>query len=594
MPADHPKFILHPIGAMGEKYFMGELQEVPERLSSSTEFGRITRLIIERLRNNFGAEATKLFHDGGEPYNPFSNKSTVESRTAFEKQIAATIAGEIGELFDDNGSVLPGKEQDYQRVLQLSPQLINVFTSKEYFVRLVQEDHIVDLVRMGVRKSLRPETIISLRVGFGGSDSIYTAERLPVYAAPALEAATAIDRVFAEYLETRRKIALSTVIKRAYAQWEQNQGSRKIETEERITVKRQIAEDPNVLNWLTADEQAGLKAETEIYDPKTVRVECIFALHSAEAANGTNDFAEKQRRPELLYIPDIILRTRANEQAVRNFAAALYPDLVKANRVVILEDKSWDKFTPYEKNLLAYIEAVLEKSVETSVVKTLKTLRETGRKHGGEDKSLTYAGLHPWFFGDDLAVPGFSGLRVIRFGELGEFLDTSDKETSDKQPDFRVSYGGDPERYFDRIRTYLQENVTAQGFAEFISQKLKKVRRNSAAFRELTEVLARVVSWQSTNQDYRLRPSIALITVTRQAPYYPIVGIDRWIDKGTINLSPEAVADRLVELKKALSLLEADNSGNQKVITERAYIRAVIADYRMLETVLERRGKRQG
>lgn len=385
----------------------------------------------------------KLFTDGTPPYYP---TESADVRSRFVEEAEKVVSEYCQNYLDQSGTILPSRQQDWNNLSEIAPELVAIIANRKNYVSLVDKSDALNIIGAAILKAQQPETPMVIRIGIGGSDDEFTSARFPAYGIPAFRIAEQINSF---YDGRKKRVLRGAAIDKAIASHQNNKGTEPLTKEERSTIAASTHPDQGG-NYpgLTEDEhEEVLKRYSVSNNP--VKIQFFIAHHAAIAVNHESKNIERIQQ-----------RSQDNVSVLKEYVAKHHPAL--ADRIEITEDIHWDAISIHAKNQLEYLADELRKSNDPSIQKTLAILEKLGKNHGGNngaDKAAEYAAGHPLTFGDRLNLPNTRFLQ-----EAGG------------NPQILLTIGCSTERLFCAVRDYLRRNADPERFDAFLARKIEQTQ----------------------------------------------------------------------------------------------------------------------
>lgn len=456
---------------------------VPVEIRNNPFFKGLVNQLIEPFK------LISVFEDGGQPYSPADGKHLDQFRAEME-EVVYRYTRDFGDV---NPKTLTGeRKQTWLNMVELSPQILQVFTDPKNHIGLVQKREALNLAGTALHLVRFPDTQLALTVGFGGTDDEWTAARFNAYAI----SPTNIRDDLRTIIDKRRAKALDKAsVNKAFDEYKKAVGGKDLEKDEK---RRVVASIPKYENGqpanLTEDEKVDAYRQFGI--PLSLpQIKFFFAYHPALAINQTMDGGR--------------IRLRADEQidSLKKYVATYHPQASES--AVYLVDKPWENHSPLTRLGLKYLVSLLRDCPDEAVQKELVDLKKIGRNKGGEigeARAEEYIALHPPIFSDRLDMPHLGLL-----------------EGDEVNPEINITIGGRTERTFCAARIYLAEAASAEGFESFV---LDPEKRGIEDEEIVNEVLSKIRSWKDQAEIARqARTSSRLATLDVPSYDYPIHGI---------------------------------------------------------------------
>lgn len=474
--------------------------------------------LTQRFLKSYTPDGISVFVNGEQPKSP----RDLKTKTEFDNAVRMVVLDRTQGLFDENGHIKEGKQQEWENVQQIAPELVKILTSRDNYILSVYRNHATAPIAYAIDAARNPRVIEEtvFNVGFGGSDDPFTSTRLPSYGEPA---ARLTDAIHTFYTKRGRQVLTKAQLTQEFDLHKQRLG-RELTKEEKKQITENV-QNGNADSELLSDEEATqLLAEKGVpQNMPTIRY--FFADQAAMVINSTKNRA------------GIDERTIANMQALYTHITSKYPHL--AERVEIVRDAPWSKHPLRAKLQIDYLASIVEEAEQThpSIKDAVNHLRKRGENHGGENghkEAHRYAGYHDAIFQDLLSLPFTKYLyqmdKDAKFAEYGSPIVHN--------PLYNIVLGGRSEKEFDLVRDYVSTHASMEGYMKYVQtraheesdpdmeQQLLHLHAKLQRLDRITSHIAQARYSQTPQAADALRPDHPYMTMSfttkigRQAPYY--------------------------------------------------------------------------
>jgi hypothetical protein len=449
--------------------------EFDDKVKKSKAIRRLTGALLDGYSQD-KQNPVKVFHNGDDPRSP----RTKGHKEEFEPMMAKIVAERCGDLFDEAGSIIPERSQEWSNVLEIAPMVHNAFLKRGNYIDAVARNQSINLAVFSINVARNPELLgdTLLNVAFGGSDNEYATTRLPAYALPAIKI---VRELKSGYDQRESKIIANEREQKVYKDITLGRGEHEIEGSERGMAYKEakrilaaenedLSEDEKKMkndSIPTAEEMDELRRRYGI--PSVMpSIQYFFAGEAAAAINHNTMDPEKIRA-----------RTEGNINILREYIETHHSDV--AEHVRIVRDVNWDNHTPYAQMVIEYLADIVNNNQRETIKGALETLEKHGENHGGLNGRLEagkYAATHPLEFGDRIDLPGANYVH-----EQG------------RKPKMNITIGGSTEERFWALREELSEKANSSGLKGYIDKKIETTGDEDVIV-NLERMKARIGRWE--------------------------------------------------------------------------------------------------